>query len=376
MKIQPINKVVFVTNIPTPYRVPWWNELNKFVDLQVVFMDRTEKNRKWENVLQKSTFPYEIIQGIHIEFPKRDWTLHANLSILYFLIKAKPRKLILGGYDSITSILALILTKILRIDTILWYESTRESENLNNRFLKKVKRALIGSFGKYAVPGEQAKDNLISLGVAPEKIFMAPNVVNNAYFAQEVQVYKPEKIKLKQELGLPEQVILFVGQLVERKGVLTLLKAYQKLDTDRVGLLIVGDGPLRSQYESYCLEQELHHVRFVGFHDIDSIPQYFAISDVFVLPSKREVWGLVVNEAMASGLPVLCSHNVGCSSNLIHEGINGYTFDPNNSLELAGLLTVMLSDPTQLEAMGEASMAIINQYTIEASVRGIVEALI
>lgn len=375
MKIQPIKKVVFVTNIPTPYRVPWWNKLNEFVNLQVVFMDKTEKNRKWENVLQDSTFSYKIIPGIHIDFPKRDWTLHANLSILYFLIKYKPRKLILGGYDSITSLLALVLTKILRIDTILWYESTRGSENLNNQFLKKVKRALIGSFGKYAVPGEQAKANLVSLGVNPEMIFIAPNVVNNAYFAQEVQVYRPEKVRLKLELELPEQVILFVGQLVERKGLMTLLNAYQRLDVDRIGLLIVGDGPLRSQYESYCAEQDLQNVRFTGFQDIDSISQYFAISDVFVLPSTREVWGLVVNEAMASGLPVLCSRTVGCSTDLIHEGINGYTFDPNNSLELAGLLKVMLSDSTQLEAMGEASMTIIKQYTIETSVRGMVEAL-
>jgi glycosyltransferase involved in cell wall biosynthesis len=376
MKKQPINKVVFVTNIPTPYRVPWWNKLNEFVDLQVVFMDKTEKNRKWENVLQTSTFPYKIIQGIHIEFPKRDWTLHVNLSILFFLIKSRPRKLILGGYDSVTSLLALAFTKLLRIDTILWYESTIASENLNNNLLKKVKRAVIGSFNKFAVPGELARANLISLGVDPLKIYIAPNVVNNAYFAKEAQVFKPQKDRLKKELDLPDQVILFVGQLVDRKGLLTLLEAYQRLDVEHIGLLIVGDGPLRSQYESYCADQGLVNVRFVGFHDINSISRYFAVSDVFVLPSKREVWGLVVNEAMACGLPVLCSRNAGCSRNLIQEGLNGYTFDPQNSLELAGLLEVMLNDRIQLEAMGEASRHIINQYTIETSVKGMVEALI
>ncbi|MDB5055006.1 MAG: glycosyl transferase group 1 [Bacilli bacterium] len=370
-----LKKVIFITNIPTPYRIPWWNKLNEFVNLHVVFMDKTEKNRKWDNVLQQSSFKYNVSQGLHFDFPKRDWTLHINPGVLYTLIRYKPQKLILGGYDSITSILALGFTKFLRVETILWYESTQESENLNSGILKKIKRSLIKSFSKYAVPGESAKANLICMGVKPENIYIASNVVNNNYFYEAVQVYKTQKSLLKERLGLTGQVILFVGQLIERKGLQVLLNAYIKLEVENISLLIVGDGPLRHEYERFCADHELYNVRFAGFQDMDSIPEYFAAGDLFVLPSYREVWGLVVNEAMASGLPVLCSKYAGCSYDLILEGVNGYTFDPNNEAELTLKLREMLSDLIKLEAMGEASTTIINQFTIETSVRGIVEAL-
>jgi glycosyltransferase involved in cell wall biosynthesis len=368
-------KVMFITNIPTPYRVPWWNRLSELVDLQVVFMDKSEKNRKWEDVLEAGTFKYKIIQGLHLDFPKRDWTLHINPSVLYTLSKSKPQKLILGGYDSITSLLALFFSKLFGIESILWYESTQDSGNLNHSFLKKLKKFLINRFNKFAVPGAQAKANLIALGVKAEKIYIAPNVVNNAYFAWKVKEYKAVKEQVKDSLGLPDKVILYVGQLIERKGLHVLLEAYKNMHNRDVGLLIVGDGPLKSQYEQYCLENELNQVKFVGFQDMSALPLYFAISDLFVLPSFREVWGLVVNEAMASGLPVLCSKYAGCAYDLIQEGMNGYTFDPHDMSELSMKLGWMLEDQLKLEQMSLSSTVIINQYTIETSISGIVAAL-
>jgi glycosyltransferase involved in cell wall biosynthesis len=375
MKASNPQKVVFITNIPTPYRVPWWNRLNEFVDLQVVFMDKTEKNRKWKNVLEAGTFKYRIIQGLHWDFPKRDWTLHINPSVLYTLSRTKPQKLILGGYDSITSLLALSFAKLRGVESILWYESTQDSTNLSNSHLKKLKRWLITRFDKFAVPGERAKANLIALGVKPETIFIAPNVVNNAYFSEKVKEYKTVKEQVKAELGLPDKVILYVGQLIERKGLQQLLEAYKNIDYTDIGLLIVGDGPLRSQYEQYCMENELNCVKFVGFQDMSTLPLYFAISDLFVLPSYREVWGLVVNEAMASGLAVLCSKYAGCTHDLVHEGTNGYVFDPHDSMDLTEKLALMLEDNQRLEQMGSSSTEIISQYTIESSIKGIVAAL-
>jgi glycosyltransferase involved in cell wall biosynthesis len=375
MKVRKPQKVVFITNIPTPYRVPWWNQLNEFVDLQVIFMDKTEKNRKWQNVLETGTFKYRIIQGLHFDFPMRDWTLHINPSVLYTLSRTKPQKLILGGYDSITSMLALFFAKLRGVESILWYESTQDSANLNNTHLKKLKKLLINRFDKFAVPGERAKANLIALGVKAETIFIAPNVVNNTYFSEKVMEHKAVKEQVKAELGLPDRVILFVGQLIERKGLQQLLEAYKAINHADIGLLVVGDGPLRSQYEQYSEEHGLSHVKFVGFQDMSTLPLYFAISDLFVLPSYREVWGLVVNEAMASGLPVLCSKYAGCVYDLVHEGTNGYAFDPHDPVDLTVKLAMMLEDNEKLVQMGDSSKEIISQYTIESSIKGIVAAL-
>ncbi|QGQ94372.1 glycosyltransferase family 1 protein [Paenibacillus psychroresistens] len=375
MKANSLQKVMFITNIPTPYRVPWWNQLSDFVDLQVIFMDKTEKNRKWENVLQAGKFKYSIIGGVHVDFPKRDWTLHFNPGILYSLTKYKPQKLILGGYDSITTLLALCFAKLLRIECILWYESTQDSANLRQSFLKRIKTFLINRFDKYAVPGESAKANLIALGVKPQVIYIAPNVVNNTYFSEKSLEFRATKEALKADLGLPDKVILFVGQLIERKGLHVLLEAYKELEDDSVGLLIVGDGHLKAQYEAICSQHGLKFVKFVGFQDVNTLPRYFAISDLFVLPSHREVWGLVVNEAMASELPVLCSKYAGCAYDLIQEGENGYTFDPHDATELAQKMALLLNDSFVLRQMGQASKKIIDRYTIDTSVRGILEAL-
>ena len=134
-------------------------------------------------------------------------------------------------------------------------------------------------------------------------------------------------------------MLLHVGQLIKRKGVLQVLKALEYLqDNKEIGLLIVGSGPQESSLRDFCKEKKLNNVFFEGFHQQDELPKYYALVDLFVLSSFEEVWGLVVNEALASGLYVLSSKHAGASYDLIKEGWNGEIFDPDNIEEIVGLI--------------------------------------
>ncbi|MCK4384925.1 MAG: glycosyltransferase family 4 protein, partial [candidate division Zixibacteria bacterium] len=155
-----------------------------------------------------------------------------------------------------------------------------------------------------------------------------------------------------------------MGRLVKVKGLFTLLKGFKEVK-DKFGdvsLLIAGDGVLRDSLEDFVEKERIKDVHFSGFISPEELPRYYAISDIFVLPSVYEPWGVVVNEAMASGLPVVLSDKVGSKGDLLEEGENGYCFESRNYKELADTMIRMLSNTEKLKAMGERSREIIKGY--------------
>ena len=147
---------------------------------------------------------------------------------------------------------------------------------------------------------------------------------------------------VKKELGLKGRVALYVGQLIPRKGVDHLIRAWALLPGDLQrdnSLLIVGGGDLEGSLRSLTEEKGAINVYFAGSHPPHKLAHYYAAADFFVLPSLLDVWGLVANEAMASGVPVLCSKFAGCANELVVEGVTGSIFDPRDCPRLADLLS-------------------------------------
>jgi len=177
-------------------------------------------------------------------------------------------------------------------------------------------------------------------GAKKDKISIALNTADMEFFREQSSEYRGKEAFVNERSELPKLLLLYVGQLIERKGVLQVLKALEILDDSDVGLFIVGDGPQKAMLEGYCREKCLNNVYFEGFKSEEELPRYYALSDVLILSSFREVWGLVINEAMASGLYVLASKYTGAGFDLIKEEWKGNVFDPYRVEEVGNVIRV------------------------------------
>jgi glycosyltransferase involved in cell wall biosynthesis len=188
---------------------------------------------------------------------------------------------------------------------------------------------------------------------------------------------------LRQSLGLTEPlpVILYASKLMKRKNPLLLFEAYRQLSRDQISppaayLLYVGDGEERP-----AIEQRIHelgwssHVKVLGFKNQTELPRYFVLCDLFVLPSQREPFGLVINEAMNAGKAIISTNEVGASRDLVHEGRNGFVVPAGDVIALSQALSAALSDRARLRQMGDASQSIIAKWSFQQDIDGIMQAL-
>jgi len=178
---------------------------------------------------------------------------------------------------------------------------------------------------------------------------------------------KENKPSLCNKLGVPcKNYFLYVGRFSPEKNIIFLLNAYKRLKDEGAehwGMILVGDGPQREDIEDFINKNKTKDIHLPGFKQKEELPLFYAISDVFVLPSISEPWGLVVEEAMVSRLPVFVSNRCGCYPDIVQNGINGFAFDPSNEDELFRFMKDVTQDKYDLEAMGKASLDTIRDYT-------------
>ena len=214
-------------------------------------------------------------------------------------------------------------------------------------------------------------------GVPKEKIYMVPYAVNNDFFSSQADKLANCKGKLKQELGIaPElSVVLYSGKLVEKKRPSDLLKAFEYISrTQKAVLVYVGAGSLEPELKQYAEAKHLP-VFFAGFRNQTELPKWFAIADVFALPSGEEPWGLVVNEAMCFRLPIVASDQVGATGDLVRGGVNGFVFRAGDARSLSEHLQALLSDPVLRAKFGQKSREIIEHWSYRENVNGIIACL-
>jgi glycosyltransferase involved in cell wall biosynthesis len=163
---------------------------------------------------------------------------------------------------------------------------------------------------------------------------------------------------------------LYCGQLIPRKGVDLLMRAFCEVAEQHhnVTLTLVGDGPLQSELAAAVPEPLRPQVRFTGFQPVDALPKFFADADVFVIPSRHDGWGVVVNQAVAAGLPVIASDAVGAAADLVAEGKNGYIVPAGETAPLAAAMRLIVSQPDQIDAFSEQSRRRASECTPERNV--------
>jgi len=251
---------------------------------------------------------------------------------------------------------------ILMSETTAWDHPRRWWRELAKRWWlrSRVDAAFVG--------GMPHRDYFVQLGVDVRRIWDRYDVVDNDYFMEHCEALRKSPIH-RVENGLPERYFLYVGRFAPEKNLRNLLRAYRhyrQIEPDGWDLVIVGDGPQRQELHRIVHSGGIPGVHWPGFKQVEDLPLYYAFAGCFILPSIKEPWGLVVNEAMAAGLPILASKRCGCAADLVRNGSNGFTFNPADAQELTGLMQRMaaLSDHERV-AMGTASREIISDWTPE-----------
>jgi glycosyltransferase involved in cell wall biosynthesis len=366
-------RMVLITELIAPYRIPVFNALarREEVELHVIFLSRTDSTqRQWRVYEEEIKFSYEVLPCWRRRVGKFNVLL--NRGMAESLRKFAPDVVICGGYNYVSSWQALRWAKRHSVPFVLWSESTGNDSRNKHAPMEFLKSKFVGSCDGFVVPGQSARDYLLSLGVKSEDISIAPNAVDTALFASAGAVVRENETQLRAQLALPQRYFLFVGRLVAGKGVLDLLDAYERMSPAlraSVGLVFAGEGSMRAELESRARDIHPGRVHFAGFVHRDELAAYYALAECFVFPTRTDPWGLVVNEAMACGLPVICTRVAGCAADLVQE--NGRLVSPANADELASAMEDIATNSDIRERMAGESRQAIQAHSPERCAAGL-----
>lgn len=309
-------RVLFQTNIPSPYRVDFFNELGKYCDLTVLFESHSANDRDvaWRADRMKNFTPI-YLKG------KRVGTAEAICpSIIKYLSKKKYDVIVIGFFSSPTGMMAIEHMRIRHIPFVL---SSDGGMVKNDAGIKhKIKQHFISAASAWLSTGKTTTEYLTYYGADPKRVYIYPftSVMAEDILKQPLTI--TEKQEYRKLLGMKEdKVILSVGQFIYRKGYDVLLKACKQLDSS-IGVYIVGGKPTE-EYLNLKEQLDLEHVHFVNFITKDKLANYYKAADLFVLPTREDIWGLVVNEAMAYGLPVITTTKCVAGIEMVKNGVNG-----------------------------------------------------
>jgi len=280
------------------------------------------------------------------------------------LSKISPEIVVVAGYGKLVMRAAANWAKKQGVPSILLFSSTY-FDHPRKWWKEFVKRILIKQYFAVAATGQRAFDYAHQLGTPRNRIFKVGNVVDNTHFLNAHKSLNENKDSTRKRLNLPEQYFLAVSRLSKEKNYSVLLNAFKEYRKQggKWDLVVVGGGPQEQQLLNMVELYRIPGVCFVGWQSYGDLPIYYALACCFILPSLSEPWGLVVNEAMACGLPVLVSKRCGCMPELCRPGENGYDFDPCDTDEIVGLMLRVSSGKVDLRVMGEVSRRIVSNFT-------------
>jgi len=372
------SKVLLITNIISPYRIPLFNYiyLMKHFDFKLIVLAEKEANREWQIAKNQIKLNYMVLPGIHKFIRSREIAIHLNWGLCKAILRYKPDIIITSGYDMLAYWEAFLYCKLFKKKYILWNGTTLLSAERINGFIGKIKQMIIRGADRYIAYGKKAAEYLTHMGASKEYIHVGINTVDMNWFRKKATELHQAKNIRKERSRYPKILMLYVGQLIKRKGIYQLLKALNELHDPNVGLLIVGNGPQERELRQFCQDQNLENVYFEGFQQQEVLLRYYALADVLILPSFKEVWGLVINEALANGIYVLCSKYAGAAYDLIKEGWNGTLFDPHNVDKLAMLIQQTKEQIREIRIRREAiSEYACREFSIEYSGKAFFDAI-
>jgi glycosyltransferase involved in cell wall biosynthesis len=346
-----------------------YNSTQEKIQAVGIELSRSEKKYPWQTQLNNIKLPIiSIIKNTTLE----ETTVIVLIQKLLFTLKqVNPTVLAISGYFSPSMLAALFWCRLRNKPTILFSETT-ESDFKRVWWKEKIKSFIVRQFKAALVGGQPHKRYLIQLGMPEEAIFVGYDIVGN-------DTFHPVRIKhLPKPLDKP--FFLTINRFIHKKNLPFIIDSYaqyrKQAGVTAWDLVLCGDGELRPQIERQIAELNLQNViHLPGFLQQKEMLPYFAHAGCFVHASTTEQWGLVVNEAMAAGLPVLVSNRCGCFEDLIIEGVNGFGFDPYDFQQLSKLMLTISANSFNRQKMGRAALKHIQNFAPDRFANGLVQAV-
>lgn len=356
-----MRKVLFVTNYPSPYRVDFFSELGKKqkVSLTVLFLENPE-----EQTHRDPSWFISSYEGFSAGFLKKSIIIKDGLFIctgIFKYLREQYDEVIFGGFNYLSMMCAMVWMNLHKKSYSIEIDGAFVS---NDSFLKScVKKYFISHAERYYCTGKESEKYLLHYGGKKEKIFYYPfsSVREKNILSQPLSCTRKDEFKCI--LGISEKKMgLFVGQIIDRKGVDVLLKAAAQIPKE-IGIYVVGGMPREHDVE-FIKKHQLTNVHFVGFKKKEQLAQYYCAADMMVFPTREDIWGLVVNEALSYGLPVITTDRCIAGLEMVDDGKTGIIIKSDDDQGLANAIKEVLTWDSQ--ATGMLALEQAKKYTIES----------
>lgn len=341
-------KVALFSNHPTQWESPFFGYFNKssMIELDVFYGSKLgfEELTEGESGYKVIFDVPELMDGYKYYFIERN----QNLTDLLKKLNFKYDAFILEGHSEVLQRKVIWfglknkVPLIYRSDSTLLYNSSIIKQIIRKILLPNFLK-LFKSFLPLSTP---ASDFLKYYGVQNEKIFISPYMLNNGWYSELAGNWRQNKINLKKELGLEnfEQIALAILRFEDRENPIEFLSAAELLKTKipSLGFVLIGDGTQRNQVEEFISSKNLSNVVLPGYLKLSELSKYYALADIFIHPAKEECWGLSVNEAMASQVPVIVSTGLGCRFDLLPSEEFGFVYPIGDLRALTGFIEKLI----------------------------------
>jgi glycosyltransferase involved in cell wall biosynthesis len=373
----PPSSIAFITNICPHYRVKTFETLAKHYAVKYYFFS---KGSEWywmkKHRVRLGNFDGEYLYGaergqlaVLPALLKRLWTQDCDV-----VIKCINGKAIL--------LAAYVVARLRHKPFVLWTGVWKSLQTPLHRLIFPATRFIYRHSDAIVVYGEHVKRYLVGQGVDPSKVFVARHAVDNELYSRPIAETELCRLRERLQAERADRLILYVGRLEEEKGVPYLIRAFAKQHLSESILLLVGDGREKAHLQRLARDLGVEsNVRFLGYVSPEEMTSYYALSYVLVLPSistsrAKEPWGLVVNEAMNQGLPVISTEAVGAAAGgLIQDGVNGFILAERDSDALAASLSRILIEPELRDRMSQNARKTVADWNNERMVAGFREAI-
>lgn len=352
-------KVLWLTNIPSPYRNDFFNEFGKLCNLTVLFEKKasSERDESWKQFEVKN-FKAIFLKGISTGVAEGFCP-----NVIKYLKKNKYDYIFVTNFSDLTGILAIIILQLKKIPYIV--ESDGGFPGSGKGIKEYIKKRLLSKALMYFSTGKIHDEYYKMYGASENELIRYPFTSLYTKDILSNPVSSEEKRKLREKLNMPEKyIVLAVGQFIPRKGYDILIRAFSYLDLD-IGCYIIGGKAMQS-YKDLISDLKLSNIHFVDFKKKQELSEYYMAADLFVHPCREDIWGLVINEAMAKGLPVITTERCGAGQELIQNGNVGKIIPVNNIEVLAKSIKEVINYLDN--NMNRNVLKRIEPYTIEKMV--------
>lgn len=372
-------KLGILVSHPIQYFTPVYRELANVhdIDLTVLFRTRVGVDEYHDEGFGAAIrWDIPLLEGYSHKFLSRKRTLSGTeFTIVQEVRRRRFDVLLVHGYDSLTNLLAILTAKLTGTRVLIRGDTRKMDHHRRSGVRRALKSALFKIVDGFVTIGSLNRDYYASHGVDARRLFFAPFCVSNSAFRLDGANQAVARARVRGELGFGQDdiLVLFVAKLTAQKRVDDLIRAFALIERQfaNARLVIAGSGGEAQRLRNLAADLGLERLLFAGFYNQSKLPALYAASDLFVLPSVQESWGLAVNEAMAAGLPVIVSDEVGAAPDLVEGKGTGIVFPCGDVNALAEALGRLIASLDLRKSLGAAASRLIDDWDVTVCAKDI-----